>query len=205
MLRQLWPNALLEEMDDMGTSRNDPSPPTHPWRMANAMLGRTDIEIGQQVEQMWRAAGADLGAYLEEGLTQPAILRASQLASERREPANAIDAFDDYAGEVKAAGLAVDAARRALGRAAASRGGAEGFAAEFFSEISAYYAARDLPSFIGAAERISSVSGAVRFKRHLREWVAERVSRAGVPPNEPNEWAGYVSGVVADLQAQPQP
>jgi hypothetical protein len=172
--------------------------------MANAMLGRTDIEIGQQVEQMWRAAGADLGTYLEEGLAQPAILRGSQLASERLEPTNAIDAFDEYAGEVRAAGLAVDAARRALGRAAARRGGAESFAAELFSEISAYYAARDLPSIVGAAERINSVSGAVTFKRHLKEWVAERVSRVGVPPSEPNEWARYVSDVVAELQEQPQ-
>jgi hypothetical protein len=48
----------------VGTSRNDRSPMTPPWRMALAILGTPDVPASRQGMEIWKAVAADRGPKL---------------------------------------------------------------------------------------------------------------------------------------------
>jgi hypothetical protein len=140
----------------MGTSRNDRSPDTPPWRLTLASLGAAGVPAERQGQEIWRAALADRGERLRDQLGQAFVGEVCRLAARAKSATEALGDFDRLAHERRAVGLAVEMARRALARAAASQGGLRGFSGEFFAEATSYYAARDLPSVIGRSNRIES-------------------------------------------------
>lgn len=183
----------------MGTSRNDPSPNTPPWRMARAALGREQIGPERQIEALWRAAAADRGERLEQAFAEPVLASACAIAGRAGSVVEALNGFDTAVAEQGAAGLAVDMGRRALARTAARGGTAAEFAGELFAEAASYYAARDLPSYVGAAGRVQSAADSLQLKSEFRRVTKEMVGRVGVPATDPEGWRRYVGGVLQTL------
>jgi hypothetical protein len=184
----------------MGTSRNDRSPSSPPWRPLQAVLGRKDIETQRQMQELWLGAFADRGERLLGDFSKPAMVDLLSVAAANPSPQAAIQAFDDVVGKSGDAGLALDFARRALVRNAASKGGIAGFASELFSEASGYYVSRDLPSFVGAENRIPDASGAIKLKQAIKIATQEAVSRVGAPKPERASWLAYIGAVIDQLR-----
>lgn len=161
----------------MNTSTNHPSPNTHVWRPAKAVLGRLDLDTAQQSLELWRSALSDRAGRLTAELTDPLIARACEIAEARMPPGRAVQSFDEVLVQQYAAGLMLDLAKRALARASASKSGSVGFASELFAETISYYASRDLPSFVGAPGRIQKISDSIALKEELQN-IARGVARA---------------------------
>ena len=182
----------------MGTSVNQASPKTPPWRLARAALARPEFEVERQSQELWRAALGERGERLQADLSHPAIAGACRIAATGASPVDALNAWDREVVTARAAGLTFDIARRALARAAAANGGVTGFAAELFAEMTSYYASRDLPSIVGAKFRLSAPVQAIRLKEDLRA-VARQASRVRPADPTPAKWQAYVNAVLAAL------
>jgi hypothetical protein len=188
----------------MGTSRNDPSPDIPPWRRARAVLGNPHFSVSQQGAALWQAAIAERGEELRSELSDPVLARACLLADRRSPVVETLRTFDNVLFDNRSASVTLEFARRALGRAALTREGARGFAAELFAEITAYYASRDLPSVVAAPNRLPTVSESIRLTHELRSTVRERVRDLGEPGVRPRAWARYVQRVLGALRSAPR-
>lgn len=183
----------------MGTSRNDPSPNVPAWRPAKAALGRRNLSPERQAQLLWQAANAERGSDLTESFAAPVFATACAIAARGDSVREALQGFDTAAAYGRAAGPIVDMGRRALARVAAQGGGAARFAGELFAEASAYYASRDLPSYVGAPQRVQTAAEAIALKGEIRRATVDVVSRVGAPPTDSTAWRGYVGDVVAQL------
>lgn len=180
----------------MGTSVNQPSPDTPNWRLARALLGRPDAPPPDQVAELWRAATADRARRLEAELADPLLAQAAQMATEHgRNPQQALEQFDQSVFESRTSNFALELGRRALARAALSGTGAEGFAAELFSEATSYYVARDLPGFVGSANRVDNAHDALKLKAELQA-VTRRLASTGEVAVDARGWARYVRATI---------
>lgn len=185
----------------MGTSRNDRSPMTPPWKMALAVVGTPDVPAFRQGTEIWRAVAADRGEKLLRDFSNRSLAEASRWMSQRLSVQEALARFHQATMYESNAGLAIDMGRRALVRCAAEKGDATSFVGELFAEAISYYVSRDLPSYVGAKGRIPSASEAIRLKEALRETTKQQVKSAGEPKLGPREWRGYISTVLKTLQS----
>ena len=184
----------------MGTSRNDPSPGIPPWKMARTLLGRPDASPERQVGQIWRAASADLRESLQSLLSSESVAAASEIAASTVDPTEARSVFGEKLASAGDPSLFVDLAQRAMLRACARGTGRAGFAEEFFSEATSYYASRDLPSVMGTPGRIGNAAAGIDLKRQLKTTAATLVHGAGSPPDDPGSWGSYVERVLERLK-----
>jgi len=143
---------------------------------------------------------ADRGERLEGEVGSGAVGEACRIADSRQAPTHAVAAFDAFLSRQGLSGLTLDLARRALARTASKQAGATQFASEFFGELTAYYAARDLPSFVGASGRVASSSEAVGLKQALRAVTSTIVSSVGRVAGDPERWPGFARAVLAALR-----
>ena len=93
--------------------------------------------------------------------------------------------------------------RRALARAAMSKTGAAGFAAELFAEATSYYVARDLPGFVGSPNRVQNARESLSLKAGLQKAAREAAS-VGTVSAEPTSWAQYIDNVLERLTRRGQ-
>lgn len=184
----------------MGTSKNVASPDTPPWKMALAVLGRPDVPVLKQNREIWRSVQAERGPEAADDFSQPVLATACRLAAESSDARISLHTFEEHAASQNKGGFAVEIAKRALVRAVHAQQGAEGFARELFAEATSYYASRDLPSFVGASDRVKTTSAAIALKSSLKETTRSIVRSAGAPAVDPNGWAKYVGGVFRKLR-----
>lgn len=184
----------------MGTSRNDPSPPTPPWRVTNAVLGDASIAAARQSIEVWRAATGDPSVGLRDSLGHPVIAAACKIAATARTVASALSSFEAVLGRSQAAGLQIDIARRALVRTVAAGPDARRFAAELFAEVASYYVSRDLPSHVAAHGRIQTTSAAIALKDEIRAIARQAALSAGPVAQTAERWGGYVGRVLQNLR-----
>ena len=184
----------------MGTSTNQPSPNIPTWRLATAILGRPEWTAERQSREIWRAATSDREGRLYGELANPLLVEACRIAEGGQDPISASQYFHERLNENHAAGLALEMAKRALVRAAATGSGASGFASELFAEAASYYVSRDLPSFVGQSGRISTTTEAVHLKDQIRTVARETALRTGPVKADIESWQVYVSRVIAALQ-----
>jgi hypothetical protein len=184
----------------MGTSRNDPSPPTPSWKTALAVLGRTDVSVDMQVREVCRAAAQDRHAGLGRDLSHPLLATAWELSRQGLSAQRALETYDDAALHVANVGLAVEFGRRALARCTLQGPATTSFPAELFREVFGYYVARDLPTVVAAKGRVSAVSDAIQLKSSIRNLVRSRVSDLGEPSKGPAGWKTFVAKVTDALQ-----
>lgn len=98
------------------------------------------------------------------------------------------------------AGVGVDLAKRALGRAIMTSQGPVGFVGELFAEAAAYYAARDLPSYVGATGRVATTTEAIALKVNLQDIARTAAVAVGEPPKKANDWKKHVQTVIDRLR-----
>lgn len=153
----------------MGTSTNQASPRSSTsWMAARLVLGNQTVPVQRQTSELWRAAFRDDDARLQSELTSKFVAHCFRVAATADTPHVAKESLGHSAAQFKSS-LVADLATRAVLRSVAQKGGAAQFAAELFVETVSYYAARDLPSFVGAPGRISTTSDAVRLKTAIRD------------------------------------
>jgi hypothetical protein len=186
----------------MGTSRNDRSPMTPPWKMALAVVGTPDVPVSRQSLEIWRAVAADRGEKLLRDFSNRSLAEACRWMSQQMPVNEVLARFQRETMYESNAGLAIDIGRRALARCAAERGDATSFVGELFAEAVSYYISRDLPSYVGARGRIPSNGDAIRLKEALRESTKQRVRSMGEPKLGPREWRGYISSVLRTLKGE---
>jgi hypothetical protein len=184
----------------MGTSRNDPSPPTPSWKAARAVLGKTDVSVAMQVREVCRAAAHDREGALQRDLSHPLIAKAWELSRGGLSSHQALQSYDEAALHVTNVGLAVEFGRRALARCTVETATPRSFASELFSDAIGYYVARDLPSVVAAKGRVQGVSDAIKLKSSIRDFVRSRVTDLGEPSKSPKGWQTFVAKVTDALQ-----
>lgn len=185
----------------MGTSRSHPSPSIPQWSIAREIVGRADAPPAFQEQALWRAAIAEKGVGLVWELTVEPLAQAVRLAD--RPLAEAMQAFDQSVRDNRATTLFVDLARRALARTIVTKGGSDSFGPEFFAEATGYFAARDLSSVVGTADRIQSAKDSLALKAALRAVSLARVREVAADPRM--DWKAYVSGALAALSGTAKP
>lgn len=184
----------------MGTSRNDPSPRVPVWLPALAMLAREAVPQERQAVEVWRAAVADRSGRLAVELGSPLVARACELASRSTSVPESLQTFDADVARSRSVGLYVDMTRRALARTAARGGGATEFGSELFAEAGNYFVARDLPSFVGASGRLSTVGAARDLASEISRITRERVTSVGTPDHSSEQgWRSYVDAALGVL------
>lgn len=186
----------------MGTSTNQRSPGRPTWKLPQAVIGRSDVEPGDQSVEIWRAAARDPETDVGRRLADPIIANACALANSAKSPVDAVHRYDSILNEGKVAGLFFDLTRRALVRCVAEGSGSDGFAKEIFAETVAYYASRDLPSFVGKRGRISKSSEIIDLKRHLQRHARDVVSSQKLGRVTQDSWSKFVHSVVGKLAAK---
>ena len=186
----------------MGTSRNDRSPLTPPWKMALAIVGAPEIPSARQSLEIWRAVAADRGEKQIRDFTSPVLAAACRDIANRVPLGAALENFDRSALHESNTGLALEIGRRALARCAARKADATGFAGELFAEAVSYYVSRDLPSFVAARGRVATTSEAIRLKETIRQETREQIRELGSPGLSPREWRAYINTVLKTLQGQ---
>ncbi len=185
----------------MGTSRNDPSPRTPPWRIALAVVGTPDVSPSRQSLEIWRAVAADRGENLLRDFGNPALAAACGYVQEGVPVHDALTLYDRSILHESDAGLALEMGRRALARCTAQKSDAVSFIGELFAEAVSYYASRDLPGFVAAEGRVENTSSAIRLKDSLRQTTREQVKVLGNPRLAPKEWKAYIAKVLKALQS----
>lgn len=184
----------------MGTSRNDRSPRIPPWKPALAVIGNEAVSPQRQSQEIWRAAFADRGSSLLEDFSHPALANACKLVSQRAPVHEALEKFDIATLHEDRSGLALTLGRRALARSLSTTASASDFAAHLFGDAVAYYASRDLPSFVGAPKRVATNSAAIDLKRDLVRIAREKAKTVRLLRTDSEHWRAYVSHVLALLR-----
>jgi hypothetical protein len=184
----------------MGTSKNVRSPDIPPWKPFIAVIGRKDVTVERQAQELWRAAHAERGERLVSEFSQSSIAAACALASRETNVTSALREFDSSVQRERRTGFAIEVARRALARAVAAKEGATGFAANLFADASAYYASRDLSSYVGAESRVDNTSSSIAVKDHIRQLTKQKVAAAGTPKTDRAGWTDFVSSVLKSLR-----
>jgi hypothetical protein len=186
----------------VGTSRNDPSPKTPPWRMALAVVGTPDINPTRQGLEIWKAVAADRGEKLVSDFASPALAEACRYVAEGIAVHDALARYDRSTLHESGTGLALEMGRRAMARCAAQRADAATFVGELFAEAVSYYASRDLPSFVAAEGRVANTSSSIDLKDRLRQTTREQVRALGTPRLTPRGWKSHITRVVRALQTE---
>jgi hypothetical protein len=185
----------------VGTSKNVSSPRTPPWKPVLAVLGRPDVPAARQTREIWLGASGDRGSRLVDDFSQPTLADACQLAQRATNVIAALREYDAISKRAGQVGFAIELGKKALARTVANRSGAEGFAAELFSEATAYYASRDLPSLVASRGRVETTSAAIELKNQLRETTRATVRALGQPRTDPGGWSDFVRNAVAALRS----
>ncbi len=188
----------------MGTSRNDRSPDTPPWRLAQAVLGRSDVPVERQSREIWLAVHADRGDKLIHDLSHPALAEACRAIDSNSPLSNALRKYEETTRYEAGSGFVLEMGKRALIRSIASEKSATEFIGELFAEAVSYYVSRDLPSYVGSAGRVRTTSQSIRLKEELREVARQAVRSAGTPTPS-KDWSQYVTRIVKDLEHTGRP
>jgi hypothetical protein len=186
----------------MGTSSNPPSPKTPSWDLARAVLGLVGVEALSQSRELWRAAAGERGQALVNELASPLLAAACAIAGRETSPAAAVGEFERQVLTTRQTSLTLDLAKRALARAVGTQAGSQGFASQLFGEVTAYYAARDLPGLVAAERRVPTASAATALRGELRAAAAAVAEAAGPVPTGVRQWRSYVSRVLSALQGR---
>ena len=189
----------------MGTSRNDRSPDTPPWRVALAVLGRSDVPIERQSREIWMAAHADRGDKLIRDLSHPALAKACKAVESNLPLSRALQNYQESMQYEEASGFVLEMGKRALIRSVSSSKTATEFVGELFAETVSYYASRDLPSYVGSSGRVQTMNQSIALKEQLREVARQAVRSAGSPGFSPKDWYKYINGIVSGLKHTNRP
>lgn len=185
----------------MGTSVNQPSPNTVPWKMVAATYLDDTLPLERVLQELWRAVLTEPEVDIHNSLSSSGVVVCLTAAVEASTPVDAVERAYRGLAEEKANSIVADLARRAVVLSFREGDRLESFTANLFAQVTDYLVSRDLPGFIGPAFRNKSVSDAIRFKDELRKRTWEIVKAFGSAPDakKSSHWRDYVRAVVARL------
>lgn len=186
----------------MGTSTNQASPSNPSWQIVKAVVGSSAVSPERQAIEIWRAAGGEQGEKLANELGGPLFAAACGLADKATSPVEAMREFQKTMLANRASSLYLELGTRALVRAVADKAGSKGFAGELFAEVTSYYAARDLPSYVASPQRVQTTTASIDLKEQMRSHARQIALNTGVVSSSPGAWQAYVAGVLAALQGR---
>lgn len=187
----------------MGTSTNQRSPRTSNWKAVEAAYTHPGATIQRTAQEIWRAAANEPDGGLVGSLGSPIIaqcLGVVQNSHSATEAAQSVRRLLAMSGQTSLAG---EIAQRAAVIAHETKGNpTNAFVRSLFSEASNYLVSRDLPGFVGLADRVRTVQNATAFKSSIMREVSSNVDLVPKPSGKlssPKIWQKFVTSAVEQL------
>jgi len=186
----------------VGTSKNQPSPKTPNWRAAHLAYSDPTISLDRAVQEIWRAATNQPSGDLAHSLRQPAVAECWAVASEARSREGAVDLVSRHIASLGRTSLALVIAQRAIAQSFGQPNPVASFASCLFAEAGNYLVSRDLPGFVGATGRATTITEATSLKAQIRDRIGARTAEDKAPTKAAlaDSWADYVTQVVSHLR-----
>jgi hypothetical protein len=187
----------------MGTSTNQRSPRTPNWKSVEVAYTFPNIPVQRTAQEIWRAATQEPDGGIVSGLRSPVVARCLEIVQNSRsaiETAQKVKRLLALSGQTSLAG---EIAQRAAVIAHQSRENrTNAFVKSLFSEASNYLVSRDLPGFVGTADKVRTVQTATALKTSIVREVSTNVSSVPKPSGKltsPRNWQKFVNTVIDHL------
>ena len=175
----------------MGTSVNQPSPPTTGWTAVAAGYVHHQIPPERVATEIWRAAQSEPG--FVDALASPVLFECYRSV---RTATTAIDAIAALNGAVLRSGnnsVVVEFAKRAAPLAFSTTDPAHlSWRTSLFSQLTDYFVSRDAPGYVGPKGRFETVSELAAFKKTLKQHVGSAIRDITTDPKTPKQWADFI-------------
>lgn len=187
----------------MGTSTNQRSPRTSNWKAVETAYTHPGTSVERTAQEIWRAAANEPDGGLAQSLSSPAIaqcLKAVQTSNSSTDAAQQVRRLLALSGQASLAGEIAQRAAVIAHKTQDDRTNA--FVRSLFSEASNYLVSRDLPGFVGLADKVRTVQNATAFKSSIMQEVSNNVDVVPKPSgrlSNPKTWKKYVNSVVDQL------
>jgi len=186
----------------MGTSVNQRSPAnSSSWRAAQDAY--VDIELSSQdsLKLIWRAASNMRESNLFDLIARMEVSPLMEVAVTSSGPAEAAGRVRSMLSESKSSTLATDIAARAVCQAAGKQNASQVFVERLFVEATSYLVSRDVPGYVGASEKLQTISDAKNFSNELTRIAVDAVRSISFPEStSQSTWSDFVRTVVAGLE-----
>lgn len=187
----------------MGTSVNQPSPPTDNWRLVQDIYTDPTIGVDAALGQIWRAASNPQEMNLASLLADPVIGSFASLAERAVSPAQAYQDAARYVSDNKVASLASDIATRAVVQSAGRPDAQAVYRERLFAEATNYLVSRDLPGYVSPGSKLANVADARRFTQDITSAAAAAVRNTPPPATmEGTAWPSYVATVIRSMRGR---
>lgn len=188
----------------MGTSTNQRSPRTSNWKAVETAYTHPGTTVRRTAQEIWRAAANEPDGGLVRTLSSPTIaqcLKVVQTSNSSTDAAQQVRRLLALSGQASLAGEIAQRAAVIAHRIKDDRTNA--FVRSLFSEASNYLVSRDLPGFVGLADKVRTVQNAATFKSSIMQEVSNNVDTVPKPSGQlsnPRTWQKYVNSVVDHLK-----
>jgi hypothetical protein len=187
----------------MGTSVNQPSPPTDNWRLVQDIYTDPTIGVEAALGQIWRAASNPTEMNLAALIADPVIGSFARLAESASSPAQAYDEATRFVSDNKVASLASDLATRAVLQCAGRPDAPAHYRERLFAEATNYLVSRDLPGYVSPGSKLANVADARRFVQDITSAATAAVRNTPPPATADRaEWPRYVARVIRAMRGR---
>jgi hypothetical protein len=187
----------------MGTSTNQRSPRTSNWKAVETAYTHPGTTIQRTAQEIWRAASNEPDGGLVRTLSSPGIAQCLEAVQTSRSGTDAAQQVRRLLALSGQASLAGEIAQRAAVIAHGIKDDrTSAFVRSLFSEASNYLVSRDLPGFVGLADKVRTVQNATAFKSSIIQEVSNKVDAVPKPSgrlSSPKTWQKYVNNIVDHL------
>lgn len=171
----------------------------HDWSDVQ-MIRDLPIAVQRTAQEIWRAATQEPGGGIVTGLKSPVVAQCLEIAQNSHSATDTAKKVKQLLALSGQASLAGEIAQRAAVIAHQSKENrTNAFVKSLFSEASNYLVSRDLPGFVGAADKVRTVQTATELKTSIMRKVSSNVSSVPKPSGKltsPKNWQKFVNSVV---------
>lgn len=187
----------------MGTSTNQRSPRTPNWKSVEVAYTFPNIPVQRTAQEIWRAATQEPDGGIVSGLRSPVVAQCLEIVQNSRSATDTAQKVKRLLALSGQTSLAGEIAQRAAVIAQQSKENrTNAFVKSLFSEASNYLVSRDLPGFVGTADKVRTVQTATALKTSIIREVSTNVSSVPKPSGKltsPGNWQKFVNSVVDHL------
>ncbi len=187
----------------MGTSVNQRSPKTTNWSAVETAYMHPGVSLQRTVQEIWRASANEPAGGLVNDLGRPIIAQCVEIVSNASSPVEVGQKIRRLMVSSGQASLVGDIANRAAVISfTTGENRIDAFVKSLFSEASNYLVSRDIPGFVGLADKIKTVRDVTAFKTSLVQEVASKVTAVKKPTgnlSDPSNWKSFVDDVTSHL------
>jgi len=184
----------------MGTSVNQRSPDTLPWKAVAAGYTSADVPIRRILNQIWRA-NTPPDSSVVQNLGSTALFGIHQIARNESSGSVAQVTARSLIIHERASSIVSECAKRALAVTIANQSSVSSWRERLFVELTDYYVSRDAPGYVGRELRNKTVADLRAFKGEIRDHVSRVIRNVPGDPKNASEWVSYVDRVINALRA----